>query len=238
MADDATLEAAITAALESVDDMRAVLGVCAACADWLPADGAAVTVMTSDVQRQTIYASDKVIAGFEQAQYALGEGPSLQAFTDGRPVLVPFMSDSSIAARWPVLVSEVAALPVGAVFCFPMSFGVIDVGVVAFYRRLAGRLSAAEVSMALRTLELTTLALLEIRGGDASEFLLGRWLAVDGLQRRQVHQATGMLMGQFGVPAEAAFARLRAHAFGTGRDIEQVAADIVERRIRLDVEEI
>lgn len=229
-----TLRAAIEAALASGDDEAAVVGVCAACADLLPADGTAVTVMTSDVQRQTIYASDDVIAAVEQAQYSLGEGPSLSAFTHGRPRLVPSVAAPSTAARWPMLVGEISELPVGSLFCFPLRFGVINVGVVAFYRRSAGSLTPAEVALVLTCMELTAVALLELREGDASQFLLGRWLAVDGLSRRQVHQATGMLMGQFGVSAEAAFARLRGHAYAQEQDIEHVATDIVERRIRLE----
>lgn len=234
MSELAGLRSAILKALRSADDTAAVLGVCAACADVLPARGSAVTVMTSDVQRQTIYESDDVIGAVERAQYTLGEGPSLVAFTQGRPALVPDIDDPSVAARWPVLVGEVSALPIGSLFCFPLRFGAINVGVLTSYRRAPGVISAADLALVLNVLELTTVALLELRGKDSHEFLLGRWLAVDGLSRRQVHQATGMLMGQFGVSAEAAFARLRAHAFAQDRDVEDVASDIVERRLRVE----
>lgn len=236
MAELASLRAGIEKALRFRDDTTAVIGICAACAEVLPADGAAVTVMTSDVQRETIYASDDVIAAVERAQYSLGEGPSLLAFTRGRPALVPAVSERSTASRWPVLAGELAALPVGALFCFPMRFGVMSVGVLTFYRRSPGPLSAEDVALVLSVLDLTTLGLLELRGGSTDEFLLGRALAVDGLRRRQVHQATGVLMGQFGVSVEAAFARLRAHAFADGRDIEVVADDILIGRLRLEAD--
>ena len=42
-----------------------------------------------------------------------------------------------------------------------------------------------------------------------------------------------MLMVQLGISAENAFARLRGHAFVDGRDIEQVAEDIVSLRVQL-----
>jgi hypothetical protein len=38
---------------------------------------------------------------------------------------------------------------------------------------------------------------------------------------------------QLGIPIEDALARLRAHAFGTGRRVTDVARDVVERRLRL-----
>jgi AmiR/NasT family two-component response regulator len=47
-----------------------------------------------------------------------------------------------------------------------------------------------------------------------------------------IHQATGMVLVQLGVDAEAAFARLRGHAYVTGRRLGDVARDVVGRRIR------
>ena len=48
----------------------------------------------------------------------------------------------------------------------------------------------------------------------------------------QVHQATGMILVQLGVGAEAAFARLRAYAYAHDRRLGDVARDVVERRLR------
>jgi hypothetical protein len=48
----------------------------------------------------------------------------------------------------------------------------------------------------------------------------------------QVHQATGMMLVQLGVGAEAAFARLRAYAYAHDRRLGDVARDVVERRLR------
>jgi AmiR/NasT family two-component response regulator len=47
--------------------------------------------------------------------------------------------------------------------------------------------------------------------------------------RREVHQATGMILAQLNVPATEAFFRLRAHAFATGRTVQDVAHDVVTR---------
>jgi hypothetical protein len=85
----------------------------------------------------------------------------------------------------------------------------------------------------LDAIELTTLVLLQLRGKQRDENLVGRWLEVDGLSRRAVHQATGMLMVQLGISAESAFARLRGHSFAEGRDIEQIALEIVSLRLQL-----
>ena len=234
MADLHALANAIAEAQLAGSDDRAASLVCQACADALPCDGAAMTVMSSDAGRQTVFASDEVVGLLESVQYSLGEGPSLLAFRLGKPVLVPDITAPSVAGRWPGMIADIAHLPVCSVFCFPMRFGVINVGACLLYRRAPGGLGREELAFVLEALDLTTLALLEVREGSTRESLLDRWLAVDGRSRRQVHQATGMLIAQLGVPAEQAFARLRGRAYADGRDIEQLADDIVHRRLRLE----
>lgn len=228
------LRSGIRAALRPTDNGDAVVAVCAACGQALPGDAAAITVMASDQVRQTVYAGDGVIEEFERAQYNLGAGPSLTAFSTGRPMLVPDLHAASAAARWPALVDAVSDLPIGGLFCFPMRLGAIGVGVCALYRRSTGSMSAADVAFVLSALDLTTVALLDVRSGGAGESLLGRLLVADSSSRRSVHQATGMLVVQLGVSPESAFARLRAHAYADGSDVEGIASDIVSRRLRLE----
>lgn len=47
--------------------------------------------------------------------------------------------------------------------------------------------------------------------------------------RREVHQATGMIIVQLGTDPTSAFMRLRAHAFASERSVESVAHDVVSR---------
>lgn len=72
MNDIAALKTKIGAALRLQGSAQSVHAVCAALAEALPADGTAVTVMTSDSRRDMVFASDAVIAAFEQAQYSVG----------------------------------------------------------------------------------------------------------------------------------------------------------------------
>ncbi len=46
-----------------------------------------------------------------------------------------------------------------------------------------------------------------------------------------MHQATGMILVQLGIPAQDAFVRLRAHTFATRRPLAEVARDVVVRRL-------
>jgi len=49
-----------------------------------------------------------------------------------------------------------------------------------------------------------------------------------------VHQATGIVKVQLGVNIAEALVRLRAHAYAAGRSIEDVARDVVGRRLRFN----
>lgn len=235
MAELDALRAAAAVALADGSDV--VPGVCRACVAELPVDGAVFTAMVSDAARETLYASDAVADQTEQLQFSLGEGPCLQAFSTGRPVLIPDLAAVE-AARWPIFAAVAADLPVGGLFAFPLQVGAISVGVVDVYRRAAGPLQASELARVLQVADLAALALLTARAGPPAEGLEVSRAAGAGSDHRVVHQATGMLLGQLGVGAAEALARLRGHAFAEGRLIDEVAADIVARRLRLDADPI
>lgn len=214
------------------NDVDSAGTVCAAFAVATPCQGAAFTVMTSDSARELLCASDPVIAAVAELQFSLGEGPALEVFTTGLPALIADLASPRPGARWPAFTAEVAALQVGGLFAFPMHLGAVTLGVCEVYRREPGPLSVSDLGAVLRALDTATLALLSLRAGDGIDGPHDG--GGEGLGRRQVHQATGMLIAQLGIDAEQAFARLRAHAYAEGKDVQMIAADIVRRRLRLE----
>lgn len=221
----ATVIAALGDGAQGVDPL---VRVCRACVELLPVDGASISVMSGTQHRETLYASDEVINHIEALQFTLGEGPCFEAFETGRAVLVPDLAQAS-ATSWPIFASEIADKPVGAVFAFPIQSGAIRIGAMDMYRRRAGWFTSAELATALQVVDLAAAALL----GMHVSGLDGEWLATLPRDRAEVHQATGMLIAQLGVPAEQALARLRGYAFVSGRLVEDVARDIVGRRLQL-----
>jgi hypothetical protein len=58
------------------------------------------------------------------------------------------------------------------------------------------------------------------------------WMHSPAAQRRaRVWQAMGMVMLALGVSAEDALAVLRCHAYGAGREVDAVAADLTSGRL-------
>jgi hypothetical protein len=221
---------ALLAIARDVEDDRVLAAeICRACVQGLDIDGAAISLLTADPLRETVFASDATADLLEDLQFSLGEGACIDAAVSRRPVLVADMNDPAQTARWPVYAAAVAEQTgVRAIFALPLQWGAIDVGVLDLYRRAPGALSAAQMRDALSAADAATLILLGLRSdpGDDDQAWDRSWG-----NRAEIHQATGMVVAQLGVSAADALARLRAHAFAEQRLLGDVARDVVARRL-------
>lgn len=223
----ARIRAAVLRALgEHESESDTLARVCQTSVELLPVDGASISLMIGRKNRETLYASDEVISRIEALQFSLGEGPCYEAFDTGRPILVPDLANDQ-ATTWPVFAGEMITEPVGAIFAFPLARGAICIGALNLYRRLPGWLSPTELATALQVVDIAAMALLSVHLDESNA---EKWLTLPG-DRAQIHQATGMLVAAFGISAEHALARLRAYAFAGGHLVDDVARDLVTRKL-------
>jgi AmiR/NasT family two-component response regulator len=113
-----------------------------------------------------------------------------------------------------------------ALFAFPMFMGAATVGVVGLSSKKTGALDASQLATAARLTRGITRQSVRWALAEARDDLTAEVPAAPAM-RREVHQATGMILAQLGVSATEAFARLRAHAFATSRTVEEVARSVV-----------
>ena len=208
-----------------------VARLCDACVDGLPGvGGAGLAVMTSLPAQQVRYASNQVSARVEELQVVLGEGPCVEAFARGRPVLASDLDDPYWLRQWPMFVPAAVGAGARALFALPLQVGAVCLGVIDLYRPGPGVLAGDELAEALAFADAATELLLaeHLPGGQVpgSELVFSH--------RAVVHQATGMVSAQLGVPVPDAFVRLRAHAYAAERSLDDVARDVVARRLRVD----
>ena len=206
--------------------------LCNAAVEVLSALGAGVSVMAEDGARGVAAASDPASERIEEIQFILGEGPCIDAFASRRPVLVPDLTDGA-AYRWPAYTPAAHDEGVCAVFAFPLQVGAARLGVLDVFRARAGPLSGAELRHAFAFTDLAVRTLLD--GQD--DAIPGA--AANGLDEAIEHspelfQAQGMVMVQLGVPLAEALVRIRAHTYAENRRLNDVARDIVARRLRFD----
>lgn len=199
-----------------------------AAAAALGVDGISVGVGTGPEGIVLTWGREKIAVALEDAQFTLGQGPGHDAVAVGAPVLEPDLALPGAAGRYPAFTSAATHLRVRAVFAFPLRIGAISVGVLTAHRTAPGPLSGVQLADALALADAVTVLLLHqdppSRAGSTQP----------ATHRAQVHQATGMISVQLGVSLAEALVRLRARAYAEDRLINDVADDVVARRIRFD----
>jgi hypothetical protein len=224
----ATVQSLINRQPVHLDSLRRI---CHAAVEALSASGSGINVMTADGTRGVCAASDPVSERIEELQFVLGEGPCIDAFTARRPVLAADLSEAA-AHRWPVYAPAAADDGVCAVFAFPLQIGAARLGVLDIFRDRVGPLTPAELRMAFGIAEVTVETLLELQAKTPAHD--GDGATLDVGHRAELFQAQGMVMVQLGVSIGEALVRMRAYAYAENRRLEDVARDIVNRRLRLD----
>jgi hypothetical protein len=112
----------------------------------------------------------------------------------------------------------------------------VRLGALNLYRDHSGQLSEDQHADALVMADVAAQAVLAMQAG-APPGELAAELEAGADFRYVVHQASGMVAAQLGVSVGVALIRLRAHAFANDRPLNQLAEDVVARRLRFDSHE-
>ena len=176
--------------------------------------------------------TDDISKVVEELQYALGEGPCVDAHQLGRPVLEPDLAEPS-TPRWAAFTGPALDAGVRAIFGFPLRVGAVRLGALNLYCDRPGPLTAEQHADALVAADVATHAILALQA-NAPPGQLAVELETGSDFRYVVHQATGMVAVQLDVSVGHALIRLRAYAFGNERPLEDVAHDVVARVLRFD----
>ncbi|MFF1379521.1 GAF and ANTAR domain-containing protein [Streptomyces sp. NPDC058308] len=198
------------------------------CARALGVDGVAVSVTFGNGHNELLWSTPGTSTRLEDLQFTLGQGPGPEAAASGTAVSVPDLAREP-ADRWPVLLPEALALGIRAVFCLPLRVGSACLGALTLQRATAGPAQEEPLPDAWIVTHALSAAL--IQDGESWEAF---GAAEDGshFYRAAVHQAAGMISVQVGISLAEALIRLRAYAFRQGRPLNEVADDVVARRVR------
>jgi ANTAR domain len=214
--------------------------VCAAAVAAVEVTGGWLSAARDAEAGHLMQVTDAASEQLAELQLTLGEGPSLDAFGSGGPVLASDLGSIESAGRWPGFAPAARQAGAAAVFVFPLQIGAIRAGVLGLYRTQPGPLSASQLGDALVFADTATLLLLEahdqVTADPAAGADPGGQPAVLALHRAEIDQATGMLTEQLGATIADAFVRLRAYAYVNDLRLADVARDIVARRLRLDAD--
>ena len=194
--------------------------------------GAGIMLMVGGVQQGTLSVSDETSATIEDLQHTLGEGPCIDAYNDGHPVLEPDLADPAVP-RWAAFTPAALEAGARAIFGFPLQIGATRLGAFNFYRDAKGPLTDEQHADLSVVAEVAARTVIDLQA-QAPEGDLAEELRQGTDYQLVVHQASGMVSVQLGVSVGEALVRLRARSFGDDRPLTEVAADVVARRIRFD----
>jgi hypothetical protein len=189
----------------------------------LPVDGAGLSIHEGAGLRTPVGASDPAAALAERLQFTHGDGPCLRAHDTGRRIAFDL---ADIARNWPELhASLVGETPFSAVLSLPLPPPLGPTVVMDLYATDPVRLTRVPREDVETVLLCVTEEL--VRASDSPASAPRWWDAPDARRRVAVWQATGALSVALGIDVVAALAVLRAHAFATGRVVDDVAADVL-----------
>jgi hypothetical protein len=193
--------------------------------------GAGVMLMSDDLPRGSLCSSDEVSQLIEELQYTLGEGPCVDAYQRDTIVSEPDLADPQ-TRRWFAFTPPVLQAGARAVFGFPLRVGTVRLGALDLYRDRPGELSPDQHADALVLAEVTARWVLDAQAGAPSG-VVAEQLEAGADFHFAVHNAAGIVSVQEGISVTDALIRLRAFAYSHDRLLDDVAQDVIARRLRL-----
>jgi hypothetical protein len=208
-----------------------------ACVELLNVDAVAISIVISGEQTGTLGVSSSAARLYDEVSFTLGEGPCMAAVVHRRPVIVVDLSDPG-EWSWTAYATAMLAHGIRGVWAMPLVVAGEYVGALTLFGTSPGAPTGAQLDGALVAAEMAGMPLLDLIAAEKFAAVNsggGRGPDWGALTRVEVNQATGMLIAQLDVDPVEALARLRAHAYATGRSASDVAHDILDGTVRLDV---
>ena len=191
----------------------------------LPVSGASVTAMSASGSRMSLCSSGAIAARIDELQFELGEGPQISVARSGKLVMIPDVASGG-HDDWPVLGAALTELPVGAIFCVPIQMGAVTVGVATLFCDTPLVLDDQQQATALAIASAIAAGAVQQAMVSAIDDVAVESAAAPAF-RREVHQATGIILVQLKTTATIAYARLQAYAFANGITVHAVAREVV-----------
>jgi GAF domain-containing protein len=158
------------------------------------------------------------------------EGPCLEAFSSGHPVIETDLREA--LERWPRFTPYAVGAGFESVYALPLRLRSMVIGALNLFRTTADQLPTADVALAQALADVASIAILQDQAAREVQLRAGQLQhALDS--RVAIEQAKGMLAERAHVDMHEAFELLRSYARSTNRMLTAVANDLVGGAIPL-----
>ena len=215
---------ALAGHLEGLDDLAPYLErlVQAVNANIDGCDAVGVTVVMEDRPRTAAYTTAGTLE-IDAVQYAVGDGPCLDAFRNGRENLVDFAGGED---RWPAFIEGCDPGAVQTLLALPLESGGRRFGALNLYghtRHAFDRTDLALVRMAAQRAADALAAAVQLVGARAVAGQMEQAMA----SRAVIEQAKGVLMARHSIDEMVAFELLRRQSQQQNLKLHLLAAQLV-----------
>ena len=187
---------------------------------------AAVGLLLADPhgELQFMAASDEATRLLELFQLQNHEGPCLDSFRSGEPVVNADLTRA--ADQWPLFAPQAAARGFRSVHALPLRLRGQVIGALNLFGADTGRLDAEDVTIVQALADVATIGLLQERAIHSGEVLTEQLQGALN-SRIVIEQAKGMLAGIHGIDLDQAFSLLRGYARSHNRRLVDVAHAVI-----------
>jgi GAF domain-containing protein len=176
--------------------------------------------------------SNENVKLLELFQLQAHEGPCLEAFRTGQPVINVKLGDAT--PRWPRFAPRATATGFQSVHAFPMRLRSRTIGALnVFGDTEGGDFDGADVPIVQALADVAAIALLQERAVHRGEVLTEQLQGALN-SRIVIEQAKGAVAQAHQISVDEAFTRIRNHARGNNKKLLDVAHSIITERDTLD----
>lgn len=194
-------------------------------ADLLDASPVGLLIADQRGRLEFMAASDENVKLLELFQAQEQEGPCLDAYRTGTPVVNADLRDAT--ARWPAFAPRAVAAGFRSVHAFPLRLRADKIGALnVFSSKVGGRLDDTDVQIVQALADVAAIGLLQQRAITRSE-LLTEQLQGALNSRVIIEQAKGAVAQARGVSVDEAFELIRAYSRNHSRRLVDIAQAII-----------
>lgn len=198
------------------------------CARLIAVESVGMLLADAEGVLQVAAASSKRMRLMELYQVQCREGPCLDCYRDGVPVLVADLDQER--ARWPDFVTVAREVGYASVHAVPIRLRENVLGALGLFGTAPGALSDEDLALARALAHVGAIALVTNKAtADAAEVNAQLQTALDS--RVLIEQAKGLLSEQAGIDMDTAFVLLRRYAREHNTRLQDLAQALVAREL-------
>lgn len=196
------------------------------CVELLEVDAAGLLLADSRGVLRLVAASTERARVVELFQIQNDEGPCLDCYRTGQPVIVSDIRADPAAARWPQFAAAAREMDYAGVHAIPMRLRDQVIGTLNLFRTTPNGLSPAVVVAATALVDVATIGILQERALRQQEVVAGQ-LQVALNSRVIIEQAKGVLAERLRLTPDEAFVILRRYARDHNHPLTQLSGDVI-----------